>query len=151
MVPKEHKVSACFNLLKLFERVLYVLMGQRLTRVQIEGGTPSSLGRWRAEAVSTASTRQIPPPSLPCLYIPLNQPTKSSFPVIYCTRIMSDRAAVLKKRFPRFRILVIGRANAGKTTLLQRVCKTTESPIVRDRNGNKVTAALLCFQPTVVH
>ncbi|KAF8126798.1 GTP-binding protein, partial [Boletus edulis] len=52
---------------------------------------------------------------------------------------MSDRAATVRKKFPRFRILVIGRANAGKTTLLQRVCKTTESPIVRNRNGKKVT------------
>ncbi|KAF8452820.1 hypothetical protein L210DRAFT_3639275 [Boletus edulis BED1] len=51
---------------------------------------------------------------------------------------MSARAAAVRDRFPRFRILVIGRANAGKTTLLQRVCKTTESPIVCDRNGRKV-------------
>jgi GTPase SAR1 family protein len=28
----------------------------------------------------------------------------------------------------RFRVLIIGRANAGKTTILQRVCETTESP-----------------------
>ncbi|KAI9568658.1 hypothetical protein HD554DRAFT_2204900 [Boletus coccyginus] len=61
----------------------------------------------------------------------------------------SDRAAAVRKRFPRFRILVIGRANAGKTTLLQRVCKTTESPIVRDRRGFKVTAGILSYQPTV--
>jgi len=27
-----------------------------------------------------------------------------------------------------FRVLIIGRANAGKTTILQRVCDTTESP-----------------------
>ncbi|KAI9567052.1 hypothetical protein HD554DRAFT_1016436 [Boletus coccyginus] len=52
----------------------------------------------------------------------------------------SDRAAAVRKRFSRFRILVIGRANAGKTTLLQRVCKTTESPIVRDRDGTKIAA-----------
>jgi len=30
----------------------------------------------------------------------------------------------------RFRILIIGRANAGKTSILQRVCDTTESPEV---------------------
>jgi hypothetical protein len=29
---------------------------------------------------------------------------------------------------PRFRVLIIGRANAGKTSILQRVCDTTESP-----------------------
>ena len=51
---------------------------------------------------------------------------------------MSNRTTFIKEQFPRFRILVIGRANAGKTTLLQRVCKTTESPIVRDRRGREV-------------
>ena len=28
----------------------------------------------------------------------------------------------------QFRVLIIGRANAGKTSILQRVCDTTESP-----------------------
>ncbi|KAJ7753674.1 hypothetical protein DFH07DRAFT_823998 [Mycena maculata] len=31
----------------------------------------------------------------------------------------------------RFRVLVAGRANAGKTSILQRVCETTESPEIR--------------------
>jgi hypothetical protein len=35
----------------------------------------------------------------------------------------------------RFRVLIIGRANAGKTSILQRVCETTESPI--DLPGRK--------------
>jgi hypothetical protein len=30
----------------------------------------------------------------------------------------------------RFRVLVIGRANAGKTSILQRVCDTTKSPTI---------------------
>ena len=30
----------------------------------------------------------------------------------------------------QFRVLIIGRANAGKTSILQRVCDTTESPVV---------------------
>ena len=29
-----------------------------------------------------------------------------------------------------FRVLIIGRANAGKTSILQRVCETTDSPII---------------------
>ena len=35
-----------------------------------------------------------------------------------------------QQRIPKlqFRVLIIGRANAGKTTILQRVCDTTESP-----------------------
>ena len=36
----------------------------------------------------------------------------------------------------KFRVLIIGRANAGKTTILQKVCDTTESPeIYRVRPG----------------
>ncbi|KAI6139295.1 hypothetical protein BKA82DRAFT_4223615 [Pisolithus tinctorius] len=41
-------------------------------------------------------------------------------------------------RIPRFRILVMGRANAGKTTVLQRVCNTTDQPEIFDGNGEKV-------------
>ena len=47
----------------------------------------------------------------------------------------------VQKQFDRighFRILVTGRSNAGKTTLLQRVCKTTELPEIYDSNGEKV-------------
>src|SRR5882757_7443144 len=44
----------------------------------------------------------------------------------------------IREKFGRFRILVVGRANAGKTTLLQRVCNTTEKPEIFDRKGNKV-------------
>jgi GTPase SAR1 family protein len=47
----------------------------------------------------------------------------------------------IKKKIGRFRILVVGRANAGKTTLLQRVCNTTENPEVFDGAGNKVNTA----------
>ncbi|KAH8980431.1 hypothetical protein EDB86DRAFT_2813719 [Lactarius hatsudake] len=37
-----------------------------------------------------------------------------------------------RRRIPsiQFRVLIIGRANAGKTSILQRVCETTESPII---------------------
>jgi GTPase SAR1 family protein len=39
----------------------------------------------------------------------------------------------------QFRVLVLGRANAGKTTILQRVCDTTESPTIyrRGKYGRK--------------
>ena len=47
----------------------------------------------------------------------------------------------IRKKIERFRILVVGRANAGKTTLLQRVCNTTENPEVFDGAGNKVNTA----------
>ncbi|KAH8997024.1 hypothetical protein EDB86DRAFT_3076958 [Lactarius hatsudake] len=40
-------------------------------------------------------------------------------------------------RIPKiqFRVLIIGRANAGKTSILQRICDTTESPIVYRGTG----------------
>ena len=43
----------------------------------------------------------------------------------------------------QFRVLVLGRANAGKTTILQRVCETTESPKVY-RGGEEVRGPNLC-------
>ncbi|KAL4080400.1 hypothetical protein J3A83DRAFT_4366709 [Scleroderma citrinum] len=41
-------------------------------------------------------------------------------------------------RIGHFRILVIGRANAGKTTILQRVCNTTDLPEIINAKGEKV-------------
>jgi len=38
----------------------------------------------------------------------------------------------------RFRILIIGRANAGKTTILRAVCGTEEEPDVYDEEGRKL-------------
>jgi len=38
-------------------------------------------------------------------------------------------AAKIRAKYTHFRILVIGRANAGKTTLLKRVCNTNEDPV----------------------
>ncbi|KAF5344667.1 hypothetical protein D9758_016408 [Tetrapyrgos nigripes] len=44
----------------------------------------------------------------------------------------------LPQKFQRFRILVIGRANAGKTTLLNRVCNTTEEPCIYDEQARNL-------------
>ncbi|KAG6805923.1 hypothetical protein H0H92_013385 [Tricholoma furcatifolium] len=41
-------------------------------------------------------------------------------------------AAKLRAKYKHFRVLVIGCANAGKTTLLKRVCNTTEDPCIYD-------------------
>ncbi|KAH9053749.1 hypothetical protein EDB87DRAFT_166464 [Lactarius vividus] len=35
----------------------------------------------------------------------------------------------------QFRVLIIGRANAGKTSILQRVCNTTDSPVIYRSDG----------------
>jgi GTPase Era involved in 16S rRNA processing len=49
----------------------------------------------------------------------------------------------LRQKFKRFRILIIGRANAGKTTLLQRVCKTQENPEIYNSDGEQIDPAVL--------
>ncbi|KAF8264734.1 hypothetical protein EI94DRAFT_1805403 [Lactarius quietus] len=45
-----------------------------------------------------------------------------------------------RPRIPKipFRVLIVGRANAGKTSILQRVCDTTESPNIK-RGGVEIT------------
>ncbi|KAF8325969.1 GTP-binding protein, partial [Amanita rubescens] len=43
-------------------------------------------------------------------------------------------AAKIRAKYTHFRILVIGRANAGKTTLLRRVCNTKEDPVYSQIN-----------------
>ena len=54
---------------------------------------------------------------------------------------MSHSVTVMDTQPPRrlpkikFRVLIIGRANAGKTSILKRVCDTTESPVVYRQEG----------------
>ncbi|KAG9311071.1 GTP-binding protein [Chiua virens] len=47
----------------------------------------------------------------------------------------------IRQKFERFRILVIGRANAGKTTLLKQICNSKENPEIYDGEGKKVDPA----------
>ncbi|KAG2342787.1 era-like GTP-binding protein [Suillus weaverae] len=49
----------------------------------------------------------------------------------------------IRQRIGRFRILVIGRANAGKTTILQRVCNTRENPQIYNSAGKKIDPKVL--------
>jgi GTPase SAR1 family protein len=46
---------------------------------------------------------------------------------------------MLKERYkcPHFRILIIGRANAGKTTILEKICGIQQGtkPIIYDKDG----------------
>ncbi|KDQ53802.1 hypothetical protein JAAARDRAFT_39110 [Jaapia argillacea MUCL 33604] len=49
---------------------------------------------------------------------------------------MDDRA--LRLRYSQFRVLVKGKANAGKTTILQKVCNTTDQPKIYNSKGEKI-------------
>ncbi|KAG2041350.1 hypothetical protein BDR03DRAFT_1007186 [Suillus americanus] len=44
----------------------------------------------------------------------------------------------VREMIGRFRVLIIGRANAGKTTILQKVCNTTDDPEIYDTKGKKI-------------
>ena len=52
------------------------------------------------------------------------------------------RAKNIRRRTSHFRVLIIGRANAGKTTILQRVCNTTECPKIFNPQGHEVRVPL---------
>ncbi|KAG1734528.1 hypothetical protein EDB19DRAFT_1156179 [Suillus lakei] len=49
----------------------------------------------------------------------------------------------IREKIVRFRILIIGRANAGKTTILQKVCNTRDYPEIYDSAGEKINPAVL--------
>lgn len=50
----------------------------------------------------------------------------------------SKQLEEIRRQFGKFRILVIGRGNAGKTTILQKVCNTSEQAEIYDQDGRKV-------------
>ncbi|KAF7343551.1 GTP-binding protein [Mycena sanguinolenta] len=49
-----------------------------------------------------------------------------------------DKAIDVRSKISHFRILIIGRANAGKTTILKKVCNSVEDPEIYDPDGNKI-------------
>ena len=78
-------------------------------------GSNQSTARTHPNSIASMGTKQTPSPS------PSLGPSRRIIPK------------------PQFRVLVLGRANAGKTTILQRVCDTTESPMIyrRGKGGRK--------------
>jgi len=55
---------------------------------------------------------------------------------------IANRDNALRQKFRRFRVLILGRANAGKTTILQKVCNTDEQPELFDSKGEKASIQL---------
>ncbi|KAG2141377.1 uncharacterized protein EDB93DRAFT_1229803 [Suillus bovinus] len=49
----------------------------------------------------------------------------------------------LREIIERFRVLIVGRGNAGKTTILRKVCDTKDQPEIYDAEGNKIDAAIV--------
>ena len=57
-----------------------------------------------------------------------------------------DKAIDVRSKISHFRILIIGRANAGKTTILKKVCNSVEDPEIYDTNGDKVTITSFVYK-----
>jgi len=60
---------------------------------------------------------------------------------------------ILRERYrcPYFRILVIGRANAGKTTILEKVCGVAKgtTPIILDKEGKELVSSAIHLMPSM--
>lgn len=53
--------------------------------------------------------------------------------------------AKLRRKAGRSCVLIIGRANAGKTTILKKICNTTDEPQIYTRSGRKVIGSYYKF------
>ncbi|KDQ53700.1 hypothetical protein JAAARDRAFT_136654 [Jaapia argillacea MUCL 33604] len=51
---------------------------------------------------------------------------------------MDYRTRRLRLKYSQFRVLVMGKANAGKTTILQKVCNTTDQPKIYSSKGEEI-------------
>ncbi|TFK35634.1 hypothetical protein BDQ12DRAFT_706637 [Crucibulum laeve] len=49
-----------------------------------------------------------------------------------------NKAIELRSKYEHFRILIIGRANAGKTTILKKVCNSIDDPEIFSPSGEKI-------------
>ncbi|KAF8221395.1 hypothetical protein L208DRAFT_1328194, partial [Tricholoma matsutake] len=58
-------------------------------------------------------------------------------------RLQMNRAIEIRSQCRHFRILVIGRANAGKTTLLKKVCESTDDPRIYGANGKEIDTSVV--------
>ncbi|KAJ6537903.1 hypothetical protein B0H19DRAFT_1079007 [Mycena capillaripes] len=56
---------------------------------------------------------------------------------------MDNDTIDLRSKCSHFRVLVIGRANAGKTTLLKKVCDSIEDPEIFDTEGDRIDAGVV--------
>jgi len=54
-----------------------------------------------------------------------------------------DKAIDLRSKCEHFRVLVIGRANAGKTTLLKKVCNSIEDPEIFSPEGEQIDISIV--------
>ncbi|KDQ16357.1 hypothetical protein BOTBODRAFT_31044 [Botryobasidium botryosum FD-172 SS1] len=59
-----------------------------------------------------------------------------------------EEAFQIRSKYQHFRVLIMGRANAGKTTILKAVCGTTGEPQVYNKRGRRIRAEGSILSPT---
>ena len=62
-----------------------------------------------------------------------------------------EKAIEIRSKCKHFRILIIGRSNAGKTTILKKVCNSIEEPMIFSPEGERVRGILSCVQSILVN
>ena len=89
---------------------------------EVRGSAPSDFSRKALNSTKAETTQLRPKPHANITPV---RPTDNS-PFSQITMAAQQNLPQIPN--VKFRVLIIGRANAGKTTILQRVCNTTESP-----------------------
>ncbi|KAG8827366.1 hypothetical protein FRC18_009908 [Serendipita sp. 400] len=69
----------------------------------------------------------------------ISNPTSGGLPF----NLNDEETDKIRSACRQFRILIIGRANAGKTTILQKVCNAIERPVVYNTRGEKIDPVIL--------
>ncbi|KAJ7758820.1 hypothetical protein DFH07DRAFT_448527 [Mycena maculata] len=95
------------------------------------GQNSSHLKRTSKYSPTTPRTAPSPPLSV----VASKSPKKTASPD---AKISAPTPFDVRATCPRFRILVIGKANAGKTTLLKKVCDSIDDPEIFSPSGEKI-------------
>ncbi|KAF7343579.1 GTP-binding protein [Mycena sanguinolenta] len=66
------------------------------------------------------------------------QPSSVKCYEMYCMHEIQKWIKDVRSKISHFRILIIGRANAGKTTILKKVCNSVENPEIYDTRGRRI-------------
>ena len=51
----------------------------------------------------------------------------------------------VRQKFRRFRVLIMGQANVGTTTILKKICNSTDDPEIYSKKGKKVGSHIVLF------
>ncbi|KAG1727214.1 hypothetical protein EDB19DRAFT_2028264 [Suillus lakei] len=115
--------------------------GHELTNVIIEPGSPGPVTVFGTDSRVVQSTgfsgleqRQSIPPLPPSPPPSPPNVTSSNRESHLPSTVDSSK---IRKKIGRFRIFIIGRVNAGKTTILQKVCNTQDNPEIYNSAGEK--------------